>query len=411
MVAAPLIMSSMVSVASAADDGFNIFNDAKFSGEIRPRYESADVADNNHDAGNAITARTRLAISAGLFEVDGLNAKVGITSVNNFGYTDYSDGLIAGAPNNPQYDLILDPQQAMISEAYLAYTAADTTVLVGRSHVNLDDQRFIGTVGWRQMERAYDTATVINKSVEGLTLLGSWVYGYAGVGSVTTADTGSALVNVNYKVNDALVVTGFGYLLADIHNTYGVRLTGEMALDSVKLNYAASYAMQSDPSLEYNPAATTPKIDASYYDVAIGANVSGVILGAQYESLGAAANDTDAKGFTTPLATLFKFNGFADVFLGRTSSSNNNGLQDASLTLGYNANELGKLVGMYHSFSAEKGTDTNLGSEFDVKYTNKISAVNGLTGLLQGAFYTAGDQGIGADKDVTKFWAMLDYKF
>ena len=96
------------------------------------------------------------------------------------------------------YEKVVDPSQAMLSEMYAAYTVSDTTLLVGRSHVNLDDQRFIGTVGWRQTERAYDTATVINKSVEGLTLLGSFIYGFAGVAGVTTADTKST-----EKVEDA----------------------------------------------------------------------------------------------------------------------------------------------------------------------------------------------------------------
>ena len=126
----------------------NIIDDIKFSGEIRPRYEMADVKDNGLDTANAYTARTRLAVEGTLFGVEGLTTKVGVTSVNNFGYNDY-------APENPAYDLILDPQQALLSEGYVAYTAADTTLLGGRSFVNLDDQRFIGTVGWRQMERSY----------------------------------------------------------------------------------------------------------------------------------------------------------------------------------------------------------------------------------------------------------------
>lgn len=400
MVAAPLMVGSMASVASAAD-GFNIFSDAKFSGEIRPRYENADKK-GGADSASAYTARTRLAVEAGLLEVDGLKAKVGVTSVNNFGYTDY-------APENGAYDLILDPQQAIVSEAYISYTAADTTLLAGRSFVNLDDQRFIGTVGWRQMERSYDTATVVNKSIEGLTLLGSWVYGYQGVNSNPTTDTGSVFLNVNYKASDALVLSGFGYLLADVHDTYGVRVSGKAAMDSVKLSYAASYAMQSKASLDYNSAANA-EIDATYYDAALAANISGIIVGAEYEVLGQ-ANGSSAKGFTTPLATLHKFQGFADEFLVQTAGSNNNGLMDASLKAGYVSKGFGKLLGFYHSFSAETGSATDLGSEFDALYANGIPGVNGLKGLVKAAFYQAGETGSGHTADNTKFWVQLDYKF
>jgi len=397
LAAAPMIMGSMAVAANAAE-GVNIIDDIKFSGEIRPRYEMADVKDNGLDTANAYTARTRLAVEGTLFGVEGLTTKVGVTSVNNFGYNDY-------APENPAYDLILDPQQALLSEGYVAYTAADTTLLGGRSFVNLDDQRFIGTVGWRQMERSYDTVTVVNKSVKGLTLLGSWVYGYQGVNANPTADTGSALINVHYTAGDAFSVSLFDYMLADIHDTYGVRVNGVVPVGAVKLDYAASYAMQTDATLDY-ALEDSPTIDASYYEVALGANISGIIVGAEYEVLGDAQGDS-VKGFTTPLATLHKFQGWADVFLGRTASSNNDGLADANVKLGYAAPGLGKVLGIYHKFDAVTGADKDLGSEIDVLYANKVPGVNNLGFLAKAAFYTAGDTG----NDVTKVWAQLDYKF
>ena len=404
-----------VSTVSAAD-GINILNNIKFSGEIRPRYEFADTKGNDFKAANAFTARTRLAVATdSLAEVDGLSAKVGVTAVNNFGYTSYSDGLIAnpagGKMPNSEYELILDPQQAMLSEAYLAYTAADTTLLAGRSHVNLDDQRFIGTVGWRQMERAYDTVTVINKSVEGLTLLGSYVYGYAGVNSVITNDTASVLLNVNYKASDALVISGFGYMLANIHDTYGIRVSGKAPVsDSIKLNYAVSYAMQADNTMQYGSGDVTNKIDASYYDLVIGANMSGFILAAEYEVLGKANGDSTT-GFTTPLATLHKFQGFADEFLGQTGGSNNNGLADMNVKAGYKAKGFGKALVWFHKFDAETGNYSDLGSEIDAVYANKIPGVTGLNGLLKAAYFMAGETGSGHENDNAKFWAQLDYKF
>lgn len=400
--AAVSLLAGTFGTVSAAEEGMNIFDDIQFSGEIRPRYEMADVKDNGLDTANAYTARTRLALEGALFGVAGLNAKVGVTSVNNFGYNDY-------APQDPNYDLILDPQQAMLSEGYVSYTAADTTLLGGRSFINLDDQRFIGTVGWRQMERSYDTATVINRSVKGLTLLGAWVYGYQGVNANPTTDTGSALLNINYKTGDALVVSLFDYMLADIHDTYGVRVSGVVPMEGIKLDYAASYAMQTDATLDY-ALDDAPKIDASYYDLALGANIRGIIVGAEYEVLGKAQGDS-TKGFTTPLATLHKFQGWADVFLGRTASSNNDGLADANAKLGYAAPGFGKVLGIYHKFDALSGTDKDLGSEIDVLYANKVPAVNNLNFLAKAAFYTKGDTGIGSDYDVTKVWAQLDYKF
>ncbi|UFS63244.1 hypothetical protein LOH54_03735 [Sulfurimonas sp. HSL-3221] len=397
LAAAPLMIAAM-NTAAAAEESITILDDMKVSGEIRPRYEMAAVKDNGLDTANAFTARTRLAVEGTLFGLEGLSAKVGMTSVNNFGYNDY-------APQDATYDLILDPQQAILTEGYLAYTAADTTLLAGRSFVNLDDQRFVGTVGWRQMERAYDTVTVVNKSVEGLTLLGAWVYGYQGVNTNPTTDTGSALLNVNYKAGDALTVSLFNYMLADIHDTYGIRLSGVVPVEGIKFDYAASYAMQTDATLDY-ALDTAPKIDASYYDVALGANISGLIAGAEYEVLGDASGSS-TKGFTTPLATLHKFQGWADVFLGRTAGSNNDGLADLSVKLGYAAPGFGKVLGLYHKFDALSGVNKDLGSEFDVLYANKVPGVKDLAFLAKAAFYSKGDTG----NDVTKAWLQLDYKF
>ena len=401
-VALTAIMGSVSSVSAA--DGINILDDIKVSGELRPRFEVTDKKDDGKNSAKAGTVRTRLAVSTNsLVGVAGLSAKIGLTSVNNFGYTNYAPASTSG-----NYETILDAQQAMLSEAYVSYTAADTTVLAGRSHINLDDQRFIGTVGWRQMERAYDTLTVMNKSVEGLTLLGAYVYGYAGVANVTTTETNSALINVNYKLGDALVISAFDYMLADIHDTYGLRVSGNVPVSGVKLDYAASYAQQKDASLKFRNTTTT-KIDASYYDVALGANISGVIVGAEYEVLGK-ANGASVKGFTTPLATLHKFQGFADEFLGQTAATNNNGLCDASVKLGYADKSLGKLIGFYHKFNAQTGTAKDLGSEFDAVYANAIPGVNGLNGLLKMAMFQAGETGSGHANN-NKVWAQLDYKF
>jgi hypothetical protein len=414
-VAVTAIIGSVNTVS--ANDGVNILNDIKVKGEIRPRYEFAAKQNSGKDSANAFTARTRLAVSGNLLGVDGLTAKVGMTSVNNFGYTDYNDGFTfpggVKTPNNPKYDTIIDPQGAMVSEAYISYTKDKTTLLAGRSFINLDDQRFIGTVGWRQMERAYDTVTVVNQSINNLTLLGSYIYGYAGVTGITTTDTASGILHANYKVNKQLDVTAFAYLLANLHDTYGLRVTGKIPAGDTKVSYAASFAQQMDNSLKYGATATTKSIDAMYYDLAVTANMNGVILGAEYEVLGKAGNTSDADGFSTPLATLHKFQGFADEFLGQTNGkgNNKNGLIDMSAKIGYASKGFGKALIIAHKFDAETGANSDLGSELDALYANKIPGYNNLKGLLKVAYFSGGATGSGHENDNAKFWAQLDYKF
>ncbi len=419
MAVVPFVIGGLSVGASA--NGINIFNNVKLTGEIRPRYEHADQNKATTKAGNSYTARTSLAVHAGLLNVSGLSTFIQGTSVNNFGYTNYN----SKHNGQTQYDVVVDPQQARITQAYVDYKAGKTLVRAGRQLISIDNQRFVGPVGWRQMFQTFDAATVVNTNIPNLTLLGSFIYGRNGVGYQDAAsNTSSVVLHADYKVAKALKVTAYSYMLSSINNTYGVALTGKVNLSGVKLNYRLEYAQQSDPTLQNHSGTAAlgtngkPKADAQYYNINIGANISGILAGVDYESLGKAKNSSDADGFSTPLATLHKFNGLADVFLGRTKGSgqNTNGLNDFNAHLGYKAKGVGKLIAIYHKFNAQASVgitngSKDLGSEYDVIYTNKIPGVKNLSGLIGGAFYKHGNVATGYGKDKTVAWLQLDYKF
>lgn len=404
-VALTAVMGSVSSVSAA--DGINIFDDVKVKGEIRPRYEIASVKDNTAEKGQAYTVRTHISVTAGLLGVDGLTATVGIQSVNDLGYTNYN----STANGNTKYDVIVDPEFAMMSEASVDYKTGKTALHAGRSQVNLDNQRFIGTVGWRQNERSYDTLYVANSDVKNLDVMAAYVYGIQGVKANPTAETNSILLHANYKVMDELSVTGYGYLLGSISDTYGLALTGSVDAGA-KLNYRAEYAMQADPSIEFRTK--NVKADATYYNLELGANISGILAGVNYEVL-SGTNSATKTAFNPALGTNHKFNGWADVFY--VAAVPTCGLKDANVQLGYTAKGLGKLLAVYHSFTAETttaGNSDNLGSEIDVLYANAIPGVNGLSGLVKYARFSKGDLTNGyaaSQKDKQVGWVQLDYKF
>jgi hypothetical protein len=403
-------MGSFSSVSAA--DGVNILNDLKVQGEIRPRYEF--VNDSVHDNANAFTARTKLKVTGKLFNVDGLTASVGIISVNDFGSNTYN----STSNGETKYAVVADPEKAMISNAAINYKIDKTTIHAGRGQVNLDNQRFIGTVGWRQLERSYDSVFVANNSVKNLSVLAAWVYGVQGVKSLAdnnglygenTYDTNTVLLHASYKVMPALTITAYDYMIASINDTYGIALTGKVKLDSVKLNYRAEYAMQSDATMEIHNAAGNA--DADYYNLDLGANISGILAGVNYEFLSGTTGTDGNTAFSCTLGTNHKFNGWADMFLATPKG----GLIDANVRLGYKAKGFGKFLAVYHNFTADKNmatttsTSDDLGSEFDAVYVNKIPGVNGLTGLLKYADYSKGS--ITGYNDTQKIWAQLDYKF
>jgi hypothetical protein len=419
-VALTAIMSAPT--ALSAEDGINILDNLVFDAQIRPRYEMADDNNPDHSKANAFTARTKLKVTANLLGVDGLSASVGLISVNNFGSNQYNWNTSDNYDGLKKYATVMDPQKAMLSNAEVNYKIGDTLLHAGRGQVNLDNQRFIGTVGWRQLERSYDTVFLANNSIENLSVLAAWVYGFEGVIDAPTTDTNSVLLHAAYKVADPLTITAYDYMLANYHDTYGLALTGKIKMDGVALDYRAEYAQQGDASMKIHGGVvdgttglrTNAKADADYYNLDLGANISGVLVGLNYEVLsGANATGTET-AFSTPLATGHKFNGWADMFLGTPTG----GLQDANIRLGYKAKGLGKLLAVYHEFQTDTNvmndvnglTSDDLGSEIDVVYTNKIPGVKGLSGMLKYADYSKGKvDGYTADKQV--FWAQLDYKF
>ncbi|HBJ39596.1 MAG TPA: hypothetical protein DDZ20_02125, partial [Hyphomonas sp.] len=121
-------------------------------------------------------------------------------------------------------------------------------------------------------------------------------------------DGDSYLLNLSHPTPIG-TLTGFAYQI-DVDNaggvfssqTVGARLAGKQAIGTGKLGYTVSYATQSDygsSSLDYS---------ADYYLVEGTYSVEAVTLGAGIEVLGG----DDARGFQTPLATLHKFQGWAD---------------------------------------------------------------------------------------------------
>ncbi len=422
LAATPLILGSMAVSAQAADDGFNVFSDVKFSAELRPRYEYTDHAASTLDAGNALTNRTNLNLTGTLLEVDGLVGTVEVNSVNDFNTLDQQTHQTAA-----------EKDVAKMTQANIAYTNSGVTGIVGRKTVNLDNQRFIGSVGWKQNFQTLDLAAVAY-GTGGFSILAAYVYGVNAigddgfgtrnltyVGGITSGATTSAAVNASYKFADPIKLTGYAYLLGSYSDTYGLAATGKIAAgDIAKLNYRAEFAMQTDSTLEEVSGVsgdTSLRTDSLYYNIDVGANISGFLVGLNYEVLGGDDDLTDGRAgqFDTPLATKHKFNGWADQFL-KTPTT---GLADLNVRGGYQFATAGKVIGIYHIFAADQDGATGsgvaagdtYGSEFDIAYSTKLPGVNNVKLLVKAAMYIDDDSNAVTADDTTLAWVQLDYKF
>ena len=375
-----------------------IFSNVKFNGELRPRYEFVD--DSINDDANAFTTRFALSVGADIGAVEGLSAFGQIMAVTNFGYDEY-------APENAGYALIADPKNERVTQAYLDYKMEDTRIRAGRQMINLDDERFIGAVDWRQMPQTFMGYTVTNSSIENVDLMAAYITDRYGIMDKLSSGTETVLLHADYKVIPELKLSVYGYLIGSNSDTYGLMASGKAGI----LNYIAEVATQQEATIEYENAGK-PEADALYFRGEVSTNHNGFMLGAAYESMGDA--DGLDHGFITPFATLHKWQGFADVFLNYTGGSNTYGLNDIYAKAGYISPDFGKVFVFYHIFSAqetEAGLSDKAGTELDLLYTYQISKDINILG--KAAFFAGeSDSVIGdAQNDATKYWVQLDYHF
>lgn len=363
---------------------------------IRARVENADQ--DGLDSSTAWTERTRLGFTTGTY--NGVSVHAAFEDTRAASYDKYN---AAGLNDQPGKTVIADPENTELDQLYVNFDLPDydSNVRVGRQVVNLDDQRFVGNVGWRQNEQTFDAVVLASQCTENIT----GIYGYVwhintiyGQDSDRDLDTSTHLLNVSYHDQDFGKLTGFAYLL-DVTDsqslssqTYGVRYVNKWPVkgdpEGAGIKVALSYAHQSDYA--DNPTSYDADYflaDAKYVD-------EGWYLGAGYELLG---SDNGNASFQTPLATTHRFNGWADVF----TTTPNDGLEDTYVYLGGDLplDFKGKVV--YHWFDPNHG-GMDLGEEFDAQITKKLT--NNADLLFAYATYNGDDP---AYMDVDKFWAQL----
>lgn len=311
----------------------------------------------------------------------------------------------AGTNSNPGKAVVADPEDTELNQFYLKYTYDWITAILGRQRITLDDHRFVGNVGWRMNEQTFDAITVKATPMENLALFYSYVRDVNRIfGPAADADfqSNSHLINVAYSgIPIVGKVVVFAYLLdfdnsaANSSDTVGFRLDGSNDLtDDLSLRHWLSYAKQSDAG------DNTTDYDADYYLVDLALTKKGLgHIGGAYEVLGSDKTSGGFASFRTPLATLHKFNGWADVFLTTPAT----GLKDlyfyAGTTLwGCNARII------KHFFESDEGSD-DLGEETDFVMSKKLDDHTTVLGKF--AWFDGNDP----YADRSKVWFQLEYGF
>ena len=358
---------------------------------------------------NANTARLRLGFLSPVF--------------NGFqGYAEYAGNLALDdqynntlASGNSSYSKVADPQGSELNQLWVAYTGiADNTFKVGRQRIKLDDDRFIGNVGWRQMEQTYDSILLThnNQKLFGLVVNAGYI------GSVqnftqTHNNIEAPIINLNYKMGEYGNLVGYGYWLdftqpqyfAKSSQTYGLRATCCVKpLDSIKVSDKLGIVYTAEWSHQSNYGHSSTPYSAERYNFMGGFSAYNVMFQGAMEQLnGSGVN----KAFSTPLGTNHAFQGWADLFLVTPS----NGIRDVfgTVMLPFQRGDL-VLSGIYHEYTDDTGR-YNYGNEWNFQAVQKLG--KHYTLLAKYAYYHAGDNLDPTFKstDTQKIWLQGNISF
>jgi hypothetical protein len=365
------------------------------------RYRLEDVEEGDLTASRDATAstlRSRVALrtaawrrwSAAL-ELDNL-ARVG------------GDGYNSTRNGRTDRALVADPQGTELNVATLQFTGVNHVVTVGRQRLNLDDERFVGGVNWRQNEQTFDAVSARLRSGRIDATYGFVANANRIVGPQAGSPPGdlhgaSHLLNVQLDAGAAGGIAAFAYWL-DFDNapalstaTAGLRWSKSFPLvRGWRVAALGSFAVQQDAGA--NPL----DYDTNYWKLEAAFKRSDWAV-----TFGAERLDGSERGagrsFQTPLGTVHLFQGWADRFV----TTPPEGIDDRYVAV---SGALGpvKVAAAWHQFEAAAG-GSDYGAEWNALANWAVHSRVDL--LLKYADYSAESFAT----DIRKVWFQVFVSF
>lgn len=348
---------------NAIADNHSLVENSRFLLDSRLRTEHAEQS--GVDDATAVTLRARFGLATGPYR--GLSLLVEGEHIEALGGETYN----STTNNRTRYATVADPSDTELNQAYLTYVLGKTSAQYGRMVVELDNERFIGDVGFRQNQQTYDAFMLQNTTFEGQRLRYAYMtkaHRFLGDDSPNgETDMRTHVLHYNYRRLNADQFSAYVHLIETqsrtnatrSHKNFGVRYQGNGTLGKLKTTYTVEFARQTD----YADGASNN--DANY--ARLDANLTfpnAWVAGLGYELL----SGDGTYGFQTPLATGHAFNGYADVFAGSTPDA---GLEDrfvnVKLPLAGAAIEL-----VYHDYRSDED-NLDFGDELNVSITYQFA--------------------------------------
>ncbi|MDH3440727.1 MAG: alginate export family protein, partial [Gammaproteobacteria bacterium] len=332
--------------------------------DLRYRFELVDQESFAKDA-SASTLRLRLNYKTGDWKQ--WSGFLEFDHVMEVFSTSFNSDAGTSSPRRSQYPVVADPKGPDLNQLYFQYVPSESLqARIGRQRILLDDQRFVGGVGWRQNEQTYDGVTFNYKGASKTNVFYSYISNVNRIfGSTVPAGDhrqDTHLLNASFGMVDNWNFVGYGYVIDNEDSpgfstsTFGARATGTISSGDNQFDLLGELATQSDNA--NNPAS----YDAGYFRFQGTWSRDAFGAGIGFESLGS----DNGQGFRTPLATLHAFNGWADQFLATPAT----GLEDFYIRGTYKVGAW-SLQLIYHDYSAETGGE-DYGTEIDFAAARKL---------------------------------------
>ncbi len=330
-------------------------------------------------------------------------------------------------PDKVAYAKIVDPDYTGVNQLYVDWTGIKNTKLrVGRQQLNLDNVRFIGDIGFRQVMQVFDGVSVLNKTIPDTEIFAAHFESVRQITTVLRTDGHLDMLNAKYRISPTEFVVGYGYFSTfdnlglgngwfgtgaanaaanQSNKTLGLRVDGVHPYNpNFRSLYTAEYAKQDDF------AGGDSRIDAHYYKLGGGLGFDNFNIRVDQELLSSNSNGTFA--FQTPFGTNHLFQGWVDKFLATPTA----GIEDSFVTATYRYGDF-LFFADYHILKSDRdfvkttgGTGDEYGTEWNAAVTYNYNK-NIMTKIEYGQFKESDQYGPGRIRDTEKLWLTAMYTF
>jgi hypothetical protein len=398
----PVVETPAVAVASGWD----------FSGQGVVYYQTHDRGDNDlfsqGSAADGTTGNSRAnagvqlrAVNKDLFA--GVGAGVELTGLSTLGLQrDVVSGVMQKANNSAL------GRGGWISQAYLTYAMGNTSMKLGRQTLPKSLSPFAFSEGWNVFKNTFDAALVVNTDITDTTLVGAWVHSANGNGVAADMsdyahlndNDGVYMLTAQNKSVEGLTLTGTWYYLNDYLDGAGTDNMNILWGDAKFAISDYSIALQGGTILGADDAGLGE--DTTAYGAKVGADFGMFDASVAYSSVDEGAVPIVNRG------TLVKTPLYTQMILNQGVISTDADYIKAGVT----AKALGgKFIANYgyainNEDTIEGGADNNP-AELDLIYKTKI--LNGSTTLLAAYVMIDPDKKGLDNNNVIRVWGRYNF--